>query len=180
MTQSALPQLHNSSDFLPDELNKLQHYALLTNYQKTILKIMSDAILSDLILTDSEIAEKAGVDRHTVRYARRDANFLECLKQITLADAANDAPEILSAMKKSAIKGSVRAQETYLRVTGIYTPKSQLESTSKNLNVNANIKPGEAIAEFIAILADQGMSRARIHEEIDLVYDELKAQGRII
>ena len=180
MSQIALPELHNSSNFQPDELVNLQHYALLTNHQKTILKIMSDAILSDLILTDSEIADRAGIDRNTVRYARRDANFLACLREITLADAANNAPEVLQAMKKSAIKGSVRAQETYLRVTGVYTPKTQLESKSQNLNISAKINAGDAIGEFVALLCDKGWNKERIINEIDQVYDQLKEQGRIV
>lgn len=136
--------------------------------------------MSDLVLTDVDIAEKAGVDRNTVRYARRNANFLACLKEITLADASNNAPEIIAAMKKSALNGSVRAQETYLRVTGVYTPKSQLETKSQNLNISAKINAEDAIGEFVSLLCDRGWNRDRIHAEIDRVYNELKEQGRVI
>ena len=173
-------QLTDAQQYTDNIIANLTSYAYLTQPQKIVLVKMIESITSDLAYTDVEIANRAGVSVSTVKNCRQNAHFLSCLSESTRNQMKSEAPEVIRAIKKKAIEGSVRAQDLFIRYTGDFIPKSQVESKSQNLNKNINLNAGEAIGDFVALLCDKGWNRDRIHEEIDRVYDELKEQGRVI
>lgn len=163
-----------------ESINNLQHFAHLTQIQKIVLAKMLEGMTTDLIYTDIELAERAGVDRTTVWKCKQDEHFLSCLREATRNLTSSEAPAAIRALKQKAFEGNVRAIDLLLRYTGDYVPKSQVESKSQNFNINAEINAEDPIGEFVSMLCHRGWNRERIHAEIDRVYDELKEQGGII
>jgi len=172
--------LTDTAQYTTETISNLSHYAYLTPCQQLVLKIVVQGIASDLFYTDVEIAKIGGMDRNTVRNCKRNAHYLDCLREATLGNAQNDSPEILAELKKTAKKGSVRAQLGYLEITGIYTKKTQIESINKNLNVNTSLNAGNAIEEFVALLSDKGMSLERIIDAVTQAYHTLREQQRVM
>ena len=161
-------------------ISNLTQFAHLTQIQKIVLATMIEGMTTDLIYTDTEIAEKAGVARKTVYDCKMNAHFLACLSEATKNLTKSQAPAALIALKDKALSGNVRAIDLLLKYTGDYIPKQQIESKSQNLNISAKINAGDAIGEFVALLCDKGWNKERIINEIDQVYDQLKEQGRIV
>ena len=181
MSENALEnKITDLAEIDQSHVSELIHFAYLTQTQKVVLAVMIDGMTTDLIYTDMEIAEKAGVGIATVKRAKINAHFLECLCQATKNIAKSHVPQVVKSLEKKALDGSVRAMELMMRYSGDYTPKSQLESKSQNVNISAKINASDAIGEFVALLCDKGWNKARILDEINRVYDQLKEQGRIV
>ena len=172
--------LTDTAQYQDETIQNLQAYALLTNLQKKVLVIMLEHLESDLDMSDAAIAARAECHPDTVRNCRYNAHFLTCLSEATRNIMKSQAPQVVKALKKNALEGSVRAQDLFIRYTGDYIPKQQIESKSQNLNISAKINAVDAIGEFVALLCDKGWNKERIINEIDQVYDQLKEQGRIV
>lgn len=179
--KSNLPQLADQADFDKNDLANLVDFVYLTQIQKIVLKTMIEGMTSDLVRTDTEIAEKAQVHVNTVRNCRNNAHFLACLSQYTKNLTKSRVSLYINALEKSALKGSVKAADLLIRYTGDFIP------TSRNENLNATIKTGtqsvsvsDSISDVVARLCDLGYSIQRIHESIDEAYTKLKAENRVI
>lgn len=174
--------LTDTAQYTPENLANLEHFAYLNPIQQRVLAIMLESMTSDLVRTDTEIAEIAGISRTTVYNCRHNAHFLDCLSQATRNIAKSEVPQLINKLKEIALKkGSVRAVDLLIRYTGDFIP------TSRNENLNATIKAGtqsvsvsESISDVVARLCDLGYSIQRIHESIEEAYTKLKAENRVI
>jgi hypothetical protein len=173
-------QLRDAEDFSPNAISNLTHFAYLTQVQKIILVTMLEGMTTDLIYTDTEIAEKAGVARKSVYDCKQNAHFLACLSEATKNITKSEAPKALLALKQKAFSGNVRAIDLLIRYTGDFIPKSQVESKSQSINANISLNSADAIGEFVSILYSQGWNIERIHAEIDEAYQRLKSQSAVV
>lgn len=175
-----LPHLYDQADFDNDDLANLIDFAYLNANQRIVLRVMIESMTTDLTHTDAEIAEKAQVHVNTVRYCRNNAHFLACLSQYTRNITKSKVNLYIQALEKSALKGSVRAADLLIRYTGDFIPTSRNENLNANIsNRQPNMNLSEAVSEFVAQLADKGMSLERIHEEVEKAYLSLRDQQRI-
>jgi flagellar biosynthesis chaperone FliJ len=137
---------------------------------------------SDLIRTDTEIAEICGISHETITNCRHNAHFLSCLSQATREFAKSEVPQYVNKLKEIALKkGSVRALDLLIRYTGDYIPTNRNENLNATIQTKAsqNMNLDEAITEFVAQLADKGKNLQQIHEAVDRAYLSLRDQQRI-
>jgi len=175
-----LPQLFDHADFDIEAITNLTHYAYLTPTQRIVLIIMSESMCSDLLYTETEIAEKAGVSRKTITNCKHNAHFLDCLSQITKNIAKSHIQHTVKALQKAVEKGNIRAIDLMMRYTGDFIPTQRNENLNATIPTRpANMNLSEAVSEFVAQLADKGLSLERIHDAIDEAYLALRDQQRI-
>ena len=167
-------------EITPPSLPTLQNTALmsqLTPKRQTMLTAIALNLLSETILTDTELAKEIGVDRTSLSRARVDPTFNAALTAVMRDVIKGKADKPVENLFKLAEK-DVKANEILLRIAEVYQP------TSRNLNVNANISqstpigtPESAIEsscqKFIAI----GYDLERYIAEITQVWTRLKAEG---
>ena len=175
-------QLRDTAQYTPEIVSNLTSFAYLTQPQRIVLIKMIEAMTSDLVYTDTEIAENAGVSVQTVKNCRHNAHFLSCLSQATKQFAKSEVPVFINKLKEIALskKGSVKALDLLIRYTADFIPKSQIETENRSLNANVNLNSADALSEFVALLCDKGWNIQRIHDEVDRAYTELKQQNRVI
>jgi DNA-binding transcriptional regulator YhcF (GntR family) len=174
-------QLTDTAKYDVESISNFQSYAYLTAIQRIVLIEFIKGMQSDLIRTDTEIAKICGISHETITNCRHNAHFLSCLSQATKEFAKSEVPQYINKLKQIAMKkDSVKALDLLIRYTGDFIP------TSRNENLNATIQTrqqnmnlSEAVQEFVAQLADKGLSLERIHEEVDKAYLSLRDQQRI-
>jgi hypothetical protein len=175
-------QLRDTAQYTPETLSNLQSFAYLTAIQRIVLIEFIKGMQSDLIRTDTEIAEICGVSHETVSYCRHNAHFLSCLSQATKEFAKSEVPQYINKLKEIALKkGSVRAIDLLIRYTGDFIPTNRSENLNATIQTKANMNMNlsEAVTEFVAQLSDKGLSLDRIVEEVTTAYQSLRDQQRI-
>jgi predicted transcriptional regulator len=176
-----LPVLTNASSFDEEDISNLTSFAYLTQPRRIVLVKMIEAMTTDLVYTDTEIAEKSGVSVQTVKNCRQNAYFLDCLSQATKQFTKSKVPKYIKLLEKTAEKGSVRAIDLLIRYTGDFIPTNRNENLNATIQTKAsqNMNLDEAITEFVAQLADKGKNLQQIHEAVDKAYLSLRDQQRI-
>ena len=177
---TTIPALYDHDDFENDDLVNLSDFAYLTQIQRIVLKTMINGMCSDLVRTDTELAEIAQVNPKTIKNCRNNAHFLACLSQYTRNLTKSKVSLYIQALEKSALKGSVRAADLLIRYTGDFIPTNRSENLNATIPTRpANMNLSEAVSEFVAQLADKGLSLERIIEEVQKAYQSLRDQQRI-
>jgi len=178
---TTIPALYDHADFDNDDLVNLYDFAYLTQIQRIVLKTMIEGMSSDLVRTDTEIAEIAQVNPKTIKNCRNNAHFLACLSQYTKNITKSKVSLYIQALEKSALKGSVRAADLLIRYTGDFIPTNRSENLNATIQTKANMNMNlsEAVTEFVAQLSDKGLSLDRIVEEVTTAYQSLRDQQRI-
>ncbi len=182
MTQQITPShLFDAAKYDSEILQNLTHYHQLTDNQRSILYFTIEGITSDLNYTDAEIADYAGVSPRSVAYAKHNAHFLSCLSEITRQHAKSHIANVVKAIEKKAIEGSVRAQELLIRYTGDYTPTQRNENLNASIKAGQNMSTGDVISDFVSMLCNNsGWHIDKILEEIRKAYDKLKSEGNVV
>jgi len=174
-------QLRDTAQYTPETIADLTSFAYLTQLQRIVLIKMIEAMTSDLVYTDVEIAENAQVSVQTVKNCRQNAHFLSCLSQATRQFTKSKVPKYIKMLEKVAEKGSVRAVDLLIRYTGDFIPTNRSENLNATIQTKANMNMNlsEAVTEFVAQLSDKGLSLDRIVEEVTTAYQSLRDQQRI-
>ena len=182
MAQQINPShLLDTAKYDSEILQSLAHYHQLNDNQKSILYFTIEGITSDLNYTDANIAEYAGVSLRTVAYAKHNAHFLSCLSEITRQHAKSHIANVVKAIEKKAIEGSVRAQELLIRYTGDYIPQQRNQNVNLDLNKAQSMATGDVISDFVSMLCNNsGWHIDKIIEEIRRAYDKLKSEGNVV
>jgi len=151
--------------------------ASLTTNQRRVLVALCENMLSESILTDSEIATELGFDRKTIYTCRQNPTFARCLSAICIDIIRGTSDNALRNLMKHSERDT-KATEIWLRIANIYQP------TNRNLNVNANISAQgaigssqQAIDQTIGQYISVGYTLDRFIEEVRERWQTLKAEG---
>ena len=106
--------------------------ANLNPFRIVILKAVVDNMLSDNPETDTALARRLDIDRHSIANARKDTDFINALSHFTKEITRAKVDKYIGKLEKHA-DTSVKAIELLLKYSGEYIP------TQRNQNVNANI-----------------------------------------
>ena len=91
-------RLRDTAQYTPEIISNLSSFAYLTAIQRIVLIKMIEAMTSDLVHTDVEIAKLCDVSPDTVLNCRHNAHFLSCLSQATKNITKSDVPLFINKL----------------------------------------------------------------------------------
>lgn len=162
---------------IPDDdtaLKSLIATCQLTTRQGKVLVALTENLVTDDVLLDTEIAEKCDVTPQYVSLLRRNPRFARAMTAIIKTFIAANVDVPVQNLYKLA-KKDVKANEILLRISELYQP------TNRNLNINASVRaqdaisndPAQVIDGFLIRLGTNGWSAERLTQR----FNELKDEG---
>lgn len=79
-----------------------------------------------------EIAEQAGVSVRQLHRWRKIPEFKQAIVEQSLENVKDELPDVLSAHKKQAKKGNIKAIELFYKLFGLLIEKQEIEQTVHN------------------------------------------------
>lgn len=81
-----------------------------------------------------EIAEACGVSIRQLHRWRKKPEFKQAIVEQSLSNVKDELPDVLSAHRKQAAKGNVKAIELFYKLFGLLIEKQEIEQTTTNKN----------------------------------------------
>jgi len=171
----------NSLDIMSDEnldeyekslANLSRGFLKLSGANRQILRYFIENYESGDMLTNSEIARKAGVHPATVQKAMINSEFSDVISEIMPKIMKSKSPFMLGKLIKHADK-SVKAIELWTRFTGQYTPTERKQNINVNINQFSDDDQGK-LDNILTKLLDLG------HNPDDIYVRMCELTGRVI
>lgn len=83
-------------------------------------------------LSFDDIADKCGISVRQVHRYRKQPEFKQAIVEQSLNNVKDELPDVLSAHKKQATKGNVKAIELFYKLLGLLVERQEIEQNVSN------------------------------------------------
>jgi hypothetical protein len=170
-----IPELKTNDDVEAFSVNFTQ-FGRLSNKHLAILIAIGQDLVSETPRSDVQIAEKLGIDRKTVAYARNTPDFASAMGIMVTGIARGKSDLYLRWTEKAAQDGKVGALKLLWQIAGLLIERKKNMNLNMDMEFSASEQPKsylDVVDEFIIALGEAGWSGQMIVDR----YEELRASG---